>query len=308
MEKERGKKIEHVEIFKGMSMDELLSRFEKCGSTAGNLGMAARIYENMIRNDAKKFLALSGAIIPFGLRSLIADMIREGWVDVLVTNGASIVHDLLEALGGSHYHYLSGKDTELRKNGLSRIWDVVVDENDFSTLESHIQKALKKFGKKLSISQFLNLLGKTIEDENSILGSAVRNNVPVFCPALPDSIIGLQTWMYKQESELHVDAFEDMKELIDICYRAKKSGILILGGGVPKNFILQAMMMTPNEGFDYFIQITLDRPESGSLSGATPSEAISWKKLKKDADAVFVYCDVMVALPLIVGALKERLG
>lgn len=303
-------KVQHASIRAGMTANEFVLSLKNCGLGAGKLARAVDIYEDMMRSGATKFLGLSGAVVPCGMRQLIADMIKQGYIDVLVTNGASLVHDMIEALGGCHYVGSEhSDDLLLRKQNINRIFDVYLRESDFSLVEKHMQKVLRDTGdKKMSIRQFLGFLGGTLSDGNSILGCAARKGVPVFCPALADSAIGLQAWLYKQTNKLNVDAFEDMREFMDICYGAKKTGAILLGGGVPKNFILQSMLVTPRGGFDYFIQITLDRPETGGLSGATPEEAKSWGKVRPKAKYVVVYSDITIALPLIVAAVKERIG
>ncbi|HQE87981.1 MAG TPA: deoxyhypusine synthase family protein, partial [Methanothrix sp.] len=130
--------------------------------------------------------------------------------------------------------------------------------------------------------------------------------VPVFCPALPDSMIGLQGWLFSQTRRLIVDAFADIKEIVDICYESKAAGILIIGGGTPKNFALQSMLVTPRS-FDLAIQLSTDTPENGGLSGATLSEAVSWGKVSEKAEAVTVYGDATITLPLIAAAALERM-
>jgi len=304
----RAGKIQHAEIKSGMTVNELALSFKNCGLGAGKLALAVDIYEEMMLADTTKFLGLSGAVVPCGMRQLIADMIKGGYVDVVVTNGASLVHDMIEALGGHHYKGSEHSDDALlRRQKINRIFDVYLREEDFSLVEKHMQKVLHEIeGKKMSIREFLSFLGGTLPGD-SILGCAARKGVPVFCPAIADSAIGLQAWLYKQTSKLNVDTFEDMREFMDICYGAKKTGAILLGGGVPKNFILQSMLVTPRGGFDYFIQITLDRPETGGLSGATPEEAKSWGKVRPKAKYVVVYSDITIALPVIVAAVKERL-
>ena len=133
-----------------------------------------------------------------------------------------------------------------------------------------------------------------------------KKDIPVFCPALQDSMIGLQYWMFNQTGGVTIDAFKDMSKLMDICFAAKKSGAFLVGGGVPKNYIFQSRLMTP-EGFDYAIQLTGDRPDLGGLSGATLDEAKSWGKLTEDATSQTVYGDATINLPLIVAATLERL-
>jgi deoxyhypusine synthase len=130
--------------------------------------------------------------------------------------------------------------------------------------------------------------------------------VPVFCPALADSMIGLQAWMFGQTKKLVVDAFADIKGIVDICYECKRSGIVIIGGGVPKNFALQSMLVTP-KSFDLAIQLTTDTPENGGLSGATLSEAVSWGKISSNAHYVTVYGDATITFPIMVAATIDRL-
>jgi deoxyhypusine synthase len=128
----------------------------------------------------------------------------------------------------------------------------------------------------------------------------------VYNPAVQDSMIGLQYWLFSQTNKVIVDAFADMPALMDRCFTAKKAGALLVGGGVPKNFILQSMLMTPN-GFSYAVQLTGDRPDLGGLSGATLDEARSWGKITEKAQAVTVYGDATITLPVMAAAVMERL-
>jgi deoxyhypusine synthase len=326
MEIER-EEINAVRIGKNMSVDQLMRGLRGCAFGAGRLAAAVDIYEEMLKKDVTKFLGLAGALVPAGMRNVIAEMVRERYVDVVVTTGANIVHDIIEALGEHHYKIenkiglLSNNSTViddiwLKKHEMSRIYDVVIYDDAFVKLEDYIRGVFENLDcksktKTYTINELLRAIGETISDKNSILRSAVDSEVPVFCPAIADSMIGLHAWMYKQVSPLEVDAFGDMKTLIDICYHAKDTGIgsgaIILGGGVPKNFIFQAMLITPQEGFDYALQITTESPQTGGLSGATLEEAKSWGKIGEKAKTVTVYCDVTIALPIIMAALRARM-
>lgn len=302
------KKIKHAKITTGMSVDKLIHELDGCAFGASKLASAVDIYENMMNANAMKFFGLSGAMVPAGMRQIISDMIRDGYIDVLVTTGANLVHDLIESLGGNHYKGTEHIDSAfLKKHRLNRIFDVFLPEEYFERLEKHLLDVYAKMEKSLSIREFLYEVGKSITDQNSILKSAVDCDVPVFCPAIQDSIIGLHAWLHKQTKPLKVDVFEDMREFMDICYSAKKTGAIMIGGGVPKNYILQSMLLSSKGGFDYFIQITTDRPESGGLSGATFQEAKTWDKVKESAKAVTLYSDATIALPIIFAAVKERL-
>ncbi|MDY6964378.1 MAG: deoxyhypusine synthase [Halobacteriota archaeon] len=299
--------IKQAKIVSGMSANELVSALDGCGLGAGRIAEAVDIYEGMVEDGATKFFGLAGALVPAGMRQIISDMIRDGYIDVLVTTGANLVHDMIESLGGHHYKGSEkADDLILRDQKINRIFDVFLPEEHFTVLEDHMMGVLEDIDRKLTIREFISVIGQSIDDPDSILRSAVDCDVPVFCPAISDSIIGLNVWLYKQTQKLSVDTFDDLSELIDICYNAKKTGVIILGGGVPKNYILQSMLVSMKEGFDHFIQITTDRPDSGGLSGATPDEAKSWTKVKEEARAVTVYADATIALPMIVAALRER--
>ena len=309
--------VRGISVRKGMSVNELVCGMRGCAFGARRLAHAVDIYEEMLKAKATKFLGLAGALVPAGMRPVLAEMLRLRFVDVLVTTGANLVHDILEALGEHHYfcceeERCEGKerDAKLREQGVSRIYDVVVKDSAFAALEEFLHRTFEKLdhSRRYSIRELLTEIGRNIKDEGSILRVAFENGIPVFCPALADSIIGLHAFIFKQISPLNVDAFEDLREINEIYCNASRAGVVILGGGVPKNFILQTALVAPRGGFDYAIQITTKTPEDGSLSGATLEEAISWGKLRENAKAVTVYCDATIALPIIIAALRERLG
>jgi deoxyhypusine synthase len=312
--------VKGVEIGAHTSVDELVTGLRGCAFGAGRLAKAVDIYEAMLNDETTKFMGVSGALVPAGMRSVLSGLIRDRYVDVVVTTGANLVHDIIEALG--EHHYLGGDvevstgeavdDVRLRKQGIDRIYDVMVHDEAFARLEEFLRGVFGQLEpRRYSIRELLTAIGRELPDRNSILRSAVDNDIPLFCPALADSMIGLHAWLYKQAGSLEVDAFDDMKELIDLFSEAKRAGAIILGGGVPKNFIFQSALIAPRaegqEGLDYAIQITTSTPEDGSLSGATLDEAKSWGKIGETAKAVTLYCDATIALPLLVAAVRERM-
>ena len=299
--------VQQLQIESVMSVDTLVKRMSHCGFGARRLSEAVDIYEKMLSGDFTKFLTISGAMVPAGMRNIVSDLIRKGHVDVLVITGANLVHDIIESFGCHCLGTPESDDAALRAKGMSRIYDVFLRDQDFVAFEDLMQKIIPETDKILSGRELMAILGSRIEDEGSILRSAFDMNVPVFCPALPDSMIGLQAWMFSQTKKLTVDAFADIKEIVDICYESPRSGILIVGGGVPKNFALQSMLLTPNS-FDLAIQLTTDTPENGGLSGATLSEAVSWGKISENARFVTVYGDATITLPMLVAATLERIN
>ncbi len=304
-----GNKIRHAEVRGTMTVDGLMRQMEGCAFGAGRIARACDILEKMQAEDVTRFFGLSGAMVPAGMRNVVSDMIRDGYIDVLVTTGANLVHDIIEATGGCH---TMGSETvddiALKNQRINRIYDVFLDEEYFGCLEQKLQGVFGGFdpNKTYSIREMMAEIGKSLDDKHSILRSAYEMGVPVYCPAVQDSVIGLQAWLYNQMNKMHVDAFKDMRDLMDTCYGAKRTGALLIGGGVPKNYILQCMLVTPRGGYDYVIQVTMDRAETGGLSGATLDEARSWGKVGENAEAVQVICDATIALPIMVAAVNER--
>ena len=295
-----------MEIEPGMSVEALVEGMSHCGFGARRLAGAVDIYEQMLAGGYTKFFTLSGAMVPSGMRNIISLLIRSGHIDVLVTSGANLVHDIIESFGAHCLGTPESDDAALRAEGLSRIYDLYLRDEDFIKFEELMQSILPDRAERISGAELMKIIGSQISDGRSILRSAYDRDIPVFCPALPDSMIGLQAWLHSQTKKLNVDAFADIKQIVDICYQAPRTGIVIVGGGVPKNFALQSMLVTPNS-FQLAVQLTTDTPEAGGLSGATLSEAISWGKISADARSMTVYGDATITFPLMVAATLGRL-
>ena len=285
----------------------------ECGVLgAGNIGKAAEIVKEMFNDrDYTVFLTLAGPLVPGGMRQIIRDLIEQEYVHAVVTTGANMVHDMVESLG--HRHWIGtflAEDKELKSQDIGRIGDIYIAQDAFKSLEEWIYKTLESIPEekreRISTNQLLFEIGKRISDPESILATAAKKQVPIISPGLVDSIAGFHMWMFGQDKKLRIDPLLDTHKLVDIVYEAKKVGIIILGGGWPKHFTLFAN--TFREGVDRAIQITMDRPEPGGLSGATLKEAISWGKVKPEGKEVTVICDATIAFPLIVASALEGLG
>ncbi len=304
------KKVHHIKTEKAMTCGKLVEQMGKAGVMgAGKIAKAAEVIEDMIKDEkCTVFLGLAGAMVPGGQKQIIIDMLKDGWIDVLVTTGANLTHDLIEALGYHHYqgtHMIS--DEELNRKKIDRIYDVFMPDEVYQGLEKFCKKVFAKMPKEeMDIKEFLWLLGKEVPKEDSILRICAEKKIPIFCPALSDSGIGLQVWGYMQEPQIKVSAFADLKQIIDIIWPSEKNGVIYIGGGVPKNYVQQALQFAPTSA-SYAVQITTDRPEPGGSSGAELREGISWGKLDRKAKYVNVTCDATIALPLISAAVKERL-
>jgi len=303
--------VKQICLKRGITVAQLIKEMDACGVLgAGKIGKAARLVTEMFKNpDYTVFLTLAGALVPGGLRSIIAQLIEEGYVNVVVTTGANMVHDMVEALGYRHkVGTFRAEDEQLKQKEFGRIGDIYIEHKAFKDLERWLYTLLEEIPEqkrqRISPSDLLLEIGKRITDENSILATAAKKNVAVICPGLPDSIAGFQLWIYGQDKELVLDPLGDVSKLVDKVYEAKKSGIIILGGGLPKHFALFAN--TFREGVDAAVQITMDRPEPGGLSGASLEEAVSWSKVKSEENTVTVICDATIAFPLIVAAALDE--
>ena len=304
MEKVKGLKIE-----KSMKVSELVDGMKGMGFGAGKIAEASDIMKRMFNDkECKVFFGLAGAMVPAGMKNVVLDVLDN--VDVFVTTGANLTHDLIEALGESHYH-LEGNfsDEELNEKGLDRIYNVVMKNSVYEKLEDFFESNWDEFKNCKTIKDLIwkigEILSKKKNSGESILKRCYEKQIPIFCPALADSGIGLMIWGRKMKGskyDINIDAFEDMKEIIDIAWQSKKNGVIYVGGGTPKNFIQQSLQFS--KGADYGIQITTDNAVYGGSSGAPLVEGKSWGKLKNDAKFVDVFCDATIALPLIVAGMK----
>jgi deoxyhypusine synthase len=300
--------IDHMEINGRMSVLDLIEEMGRSGVLgAGRMYRATKLLAEILEDDdTTVFLSVAGPLVPGGLRKVIRDMIDHEMVDVLITSGANITHDLLEAFGGRHHHGMTEDDDTLCKQGMGRIGDLYTKSEDFEVFEKEITKIMSKITEKdnfLTIREFLTEIGGSIEDEESILQTAVKNGVPVYAPGIIDSMLGLQLWMFTQDNKLHLDASGDMSELSDIVYGSKKVATVILGGGLPKHYALASNLL--KGGVDAAIQVTMDRSETGSLGGAPLEEAKSWAKAKAGSNLVTVIGDATIIFPLMLAGAME---
>lgn len=303
------KPVNHIKIKKPLSVNDLIMQMDSVGVLgAGRFGKAVNICEAMIKDkDCKVFLGLAGPLVPGGMREIIIELIENKWVDVVVTTGATLTHDLGEALGYRHYQgTANADDAELHKKGFDRIYESYMPNKIYEGMEDFIAKNFEDLKNKKSIREFLWEIGR-LTPQKSICKTCFENKIPIFCPAISDSGIGLMIWgQIAKGKNIETRAFEDLKEIIDIAWTAKKAGVIYFGGGVPKNYIQQAMQLAPKSA-EYGVQVTMDRPEPGGSSGAELREGISWGKLNPKAKFVDLICDATIAMPIIYAALKERI-
>lgn len=303
--------VSHIKIKRGMRISDIAEQMEAVKVLGpARFGRAARILAEMFSNDDySNFISLAGPIIPGGLRTVITDLVDEKLLDGIVTTGANVTHDMLEALG--HKHLVGSAtldDKQLRRQGLSRIYDLLVEQKAIEDLEKATYRMLAKIPESkrqnLATYELLWEFGRQLSDRQSLLRTAQKRSIPIFCPGIFDSMLGLNLWTFSRLNPLMINPFKDFSKLVDMTYETKKVGAIILGGGMPKHHVLIANSY--RGGVDAAIQITLDRPEGGGASGAPLEEAISWGKIKTQRMLATVVGDATVIFPLLTLAALER--
>jgi deoxyhypusine synthase len=298
-------RVHHIDPTTAEVVQEFLQAMNKVGVLgAGRIGRTSRIIQKMFNDDeCFTFLSMSGPMVPGGLRKIVSHLVRNKKIDAIVTSGANIVHDLVEAYGGAHYRVPAGKDDyELREGGMGRIADIYVKEEDFEKFEKGIYAFLDGLPEEkmtsLAPSEFLTELGQTIADDESILKKAAEKGVPIFSPGLMDSMLGFHLYTYSTTKTLALDFVKDLRILGEIVTQTKKTGAIMLGGGLTKHFTMGSTIL--RGGLDMAIQITLDRPEGGSLGGAPLVEGVSWQKMQTESNFETVIGDATILFPLLI--------
>lgn len=299
----------------------MLDEMSQTGFQGKKLGEVAKIWAEMARQrDLTVFLGLTGSLSTTGQWKIIRWLVENRFVDVVVSTGANISEDILEALG---YHYYQGTwladDEELLRMKIDRFYDIYADEMQYRKLENTIYRfaATLADGGVYSTREFLYGFGEFLSKKgiDSIVAAAYRAKVPIYSPGLIDSGYGVALSLLKRKKGklIRLDQTKDMDELAQIAERTKRTGVIYLGGGVPKDTIQLSTIIkslakggkeeTPHE---YAIQITADSPQWGGLSGCTLEEAISWGKIASDAKKATLYADITLALPIVAHALNEK--
>jgi deoxyhypusine synthase len=311
------KPVEPFVVTPNLTADDVLTKMERISFQGRNLAIARRIWEKMLGSDSTIFLGTAGALSAGGMRLVIAHLIEHRYVDCLVSTGANLYHDLHETRGRRHFIATPGiDDAALAAERIDRVYDTLASEDEFCKNDEWIAAfALKLERRPYTTREFLYKLGEFLwkETENhGILTAAYRANIPIFCPAIADSSIGmgLSQARHRDASAGHIDVIGDIIESANIVIRRPSTASIVLGGGTPKNFINQASVQAEFyddrvAGHRFAIQIVTDVPHFGGASGSSLEEAQSWGKLSIESERVTVQADVTVALPIIVTALDS---
>src|SRR3989440_5363014 len=312
-----GHQIVPLRVKADMTVAELIDQ-QFQAYNAARLYEAARLCsEEMLapQNDVTIGLTMAGALTPAGLGGCILTLMEYGFVDFIISTGANLYHDMHYALAMSlHRGDFRLDDTILQEEGVIRIYDILFEDKVLLDTDAFVRECLKSLPNRPISTSILHhhlgtqLLKAGVKPEYSVLAQAAAWNVPIYTSSPGDSSIGMNVARHALDGNLlTLDPLADVNETTAIVHHATRNGVVILGGGSPKNFYLQTqpqlweVLGIHKGGHDYFIQITADAPHWGGLSGATPSEAVSWGKIKPDQlnSTVVIYGDSTIALPLI---------
>lgn len=307
---------EPIELEPGMTCSELLTGLEKCSFQGRQLARAARVWAEALEEDLVIMMGLAGAMVPAGMRKVIVAIMEHRFIDALVATGANLYHDYFETVG--HKHFMGSAkvdDVELHEAKVDRIYDTFADEKHFFDLDREIGEWTKRTieDRPYTTREFLRLLGEAAAGkaggEEGILSTAARLNIPVYCPAIGDSSIGIALSEMKGKKVIF-DVIGDVEETA-MLVTGKESMVIYVGGGTPKNFIQQTEVTNivhnrKASGHKYAIQFVVDAPNYGGLSGCTFDEAISWGKIAVDSRRVTVLADATIALPIVTAAVLTR--
>ena len=307
------KKVSDINLKKGMTANELVEQMYKSGGfTAKKLAAGVNILEKMVKDpDCKIFLSFPACIISTGTRGIIRDLIKNKLVDAIITTCGTLDHDLARVWKDYYHGDFLMDDRELHKKGINRLGNVLIPNECYGIiLEQKMQPILSGIyneGKKeFSTREIVWEFGKKINNENSILYWAYKNKIPIYVPGITDGAFGSQLWMFWQDhKDFKINLFEDEQELMNMVFDAKKTGALMIGGGISKHHVIWWNQF--RDGLDYAVYITTAPEYDGSLSGARIREAVSWGKVKEDAKFVTIEGDATVILPLMIASLIDRL-
>ena len=314
------KPVEHIDIT-SFDARKIIDSMEKMSFTSRDTSNAAKIFNEMLNDkDCSIFLTLAGSTSAAGCMNLYSDLIKYNMIDAVVATGASIIDmDFFEALGFKHYQGSQFQDdTVLRNNYIDRIYDTYIDEEGLQACDKAICDIANKLEPKAyTSSEFIKEIGKYLKKnakkKNSLIETAYDNNVPIFCPAFTDSSAGFGLVMHQEENpkkHITIDSIREFRELTEIKLKSKQSGLLMIGGGVPKNFIQDTVVCAELLGkkvdmHKYAVQITVADTRDGACSSSTLKEASSWGKVDISKEQM-VFAEATSVLPLIASDAYHR--
>jgi len=297
--------------FRGeFDLGEMLEAYATTGFQATHLAEAVDIAKQMREDDAKIYLTLTSNIISSGLREVVAYLVREGFVDVIITTSGSLTEDVIKTEKPFKMGEWDADEAKLREEGINRLGNIYVPSDRYVWLEEYLYDFFDDFFAEEKVrtpTAFSRELGETLDDPDSVLKQAADNDVPVYCPALNDAEVGNFLYYYRKQhdTDIGIEIMADYDDLIENGMLADTTGLLVVGGGVPKHHAIMTNLF--RGGADYAVYISTGMEGDGSLSGAPPNEAVSWGKIKEEeTNYTQVQAEATLAFPLLVaGAFND---
>ena len=304
--------MSHVQDFnwkKNITVKELTDSYKSIGFQSIELSRAADVFVKMKKNNAKIYLTFTSNMVTSGLRGFFAQLIKLKMADIIVTTAGGLEEDIMKAQGEKfRIGRFESDDVELHEQGVNRVGNLFIDNQCYMNFEDWIMPVLDKLyakQKRWAVSELLREVGLVLNDENSILYQAAKNDVPVFCPAITDGALGFHLYLFQQKHpDFIVDVVKDFGNILFSSSFDEKKAVIALGGSISKHHAILCTLL--NGGAEYAVYMTTAQKTSGSMSGATTNEAKSWGKVKDDSDVATVIGDVTVMFPLaMIKALEE---
>jgi len=305
------KPVKDIKIDEKSSVNDLVTQmYGSGGFTAKKLAVGINILEEMLKEkNCLKFLSFPACIIATGTRGIIKEMVRRKLFDVLITTCGTLDHDLARVWKDYYHGRFLMDDRELYKKGINRLGNVLVPNESYGLI---IEERMKQFleeihsnNKELATYELIWQIGKRIKNKDSIMHWSYKNKIPMIIPGITDGSVGYQIWQFSQDHNFKINVLKDEQLLSDLIWNAKKSGALIIGGGISKHHVIWWNQF--KHGLDYAVYVTTAVEWDGSLSGARPREAVSWGKIKEKAKFVMIEEDATIALPIMLSSILARI-
>jgi deoxyhypusine synthase len=306
--------VKDYELTEKMSVDELVKEMDAAwGFSAGKLAAGVSIMEDMIKaKGCVKFLSFPADICATGTRGVIKELVKRRLVDIIITTCGTLDHDVARCWKDYYKGSFIMNDSKLHREGLNRLGNVLVPNDSYGTIIEKkiigmLEQLYKESRHEFSTTELCREIGLRCCNETSILYWAAENDIPIFVPGITDGSVGYQLWFFSQDhKDFRINLLKDENDLNNIVFDAKKSGALIVGGGISKHHTIWWNQF--KDGLDYVVYISTADEWDGSLSGARPREAVSWGKISEKARRIMIEGDATVIMPVMVSSLLERLN
>ena len=305
--------MEYVKDFqwkKDMKVKDMMIQMQSIGFQSVELKRASDVIVKMKKDSAKIFLTFTSNMVTSGLRGFFAQIIKLKMADVIVTTAGGLEEDIMKSKGEKFsIGSFDADDVELHEQGINRVGNLRINNESYMKFEDLMLPMFDKLyakQKRWAVSEMLREIGLMLDDENSILYQAAKNDVPIFCPAITDGALGFHLYLYQQKHrDFVVDVVKDFGNILFVTNQDEKKGVVALGGSISKHHAILSTLL--NGGANYAVYLTTAHKTSGSMSGATTQEAKSWGKVKDESDIATVIGDVTITFPFIMVNVLEEL-